>query len=339
MEIQWNVPNVIFLPCLFAISYNHIYICLETISSTIYPFWESGNARADIEMKLNKYILEENKFKSNWFYGFLTIICAPEQSEFFENICFDGSEITFAEASQFIKNNQVINELYLKELQETYSNDWVLEKIKLEENLTSTEPHHLLLKNCLLQHLADLVILIGLITLETYSLMGRNDIKKYMVISGLTLLSTYFLSVLWFFLPFVLNFVSDKIFPLPKKQDRQKESFHSASFCVLTHSVIWIYIYILYRFKAKTESLPREILDKQDTTLKNNTKQIKREFTCIICLKVMKAPLQIFGCSSDHLMCSKCVSTVKKCPKCKEDFNKMKPNRRLTSERLLVALF
>ena len=28
------------------------------------------------------------------------------------------------------------------------------------------------------------------------------------------------------------NFVSDKIFPLPQKQDRQKESFHSASFCV-----------------------------------------------------------------------------------------------------------
>ena len=337
-----EIPNVIYLISLSAIFYHHFYICLETISSTIDSLWESTHARSDIEMKLSKYISEEKKFKSDWIFTFLSnmlsIICTPEErgTEAFEAFCHE-QEVTFDEASQIIKNNEEINGFYQNALQESQSNQWVLEKLQLETELKNSEHPHQLLINCLSQYATELIILIGLITLEAYSLIGINDIMKSIVISGLTLVSTYFMFILWLYLPLVLNFLSDKIFSITAKEQDQKEYFHSVCFCVLTHSVIWIYIFYRFKFKTKDESSQVKILDKQDAP-KNNTKQIKQEFKCIICLNVMKAPLQIFGCSNDHLMCSKCVTTMKRCPKCKEDFNKTKPKRRLTSERLLAAL-
>ena len=59
------------------------------------------------------------------------------------------------------------------------------------------------------------------------------------------------------------------------------------------------------------------------------------EFECPVCMEVMVAPLQIYGCSNDHLICSKCVRCVNACPICRSSFRSQKPKRRFQCETLL----
>ena len=59
------------------------------------------------------------------------------------------------------------------------------------------------------------------------------------------------------------------------------------------------------------------------------------EFECPVCMDVMVAPLQIYGCSNDHLICSKCVRCVNACPICRSSFRSQKPKRRFQCETLL----
>ena len=67
------------------------------------------------------------------------------------------------------------------------------------------------------------------------------------------------------------------------------------------------------------------------------------DFECPVCLCQMADPIQIFGCSNDHLICSNCLEDLEKrksdnkykCPICLEDFNKKEPKRRFTYERIV----
>ena len=67
------------------------------------------------------------------------------------------------------------------------------------------------------------------------------------------------------------------------------------------------------------------------------------DFECPVCLCQMADPIQIFGCSNDHLICSNCLKDLEKrksdnkykCPICLEDFNKKEPKRRFTYERIV----
>merc|ERR1712170_34397 len=60
----------------------------------------------------------------------------------------------------------------------------------------------------------------------------------------------------------------------------------------------------------------------------------RKEFECPICYEDMKAPLQIFACSSDHYFCSECLSTpLERCSLCREDFSEHPPERRHAAEK------
>ena len=63
-----------------------------------------------------------------------------------------------------------------------------------------------------------------------------------------------------------------------------------------------------------------------------------KEFKCPVCMEVMEAPLQIYGCSNDHLICSNCVKCVNACPICRSSFRTQKPKRRFQCESLLTLI-
>ena len=67
------------------------------------------------------------------------------------------------------------------------------------------------------------------------------------------------------------------------------------------------------------------------------SKEVK-EFKCPVCMEVMEAPMQIYGCSNDHLICSNCVKCVNACPICRLSFRTQKPKRRFQCESLLSLI-
>ena len=89
-------------------------------------------------------------------------------------------------------------------------------------------------------------------------------------------------------------------------------------------------------------------LNSKSTALKNvaenmsvgKTSDLMLEFECPICSEEMATPLQIFGCSNDHFLCSECLENpgLKSCPICREDFASNKPTRRHAAEKLRQTL-
>ena len=63
-------------------------------------------------------------------------------------------------------------------------------------------------------------------------------------------------------------------------------------------------------------------------------------FECPVCLEIMKSPKRIYGCSSDHYICSDCLQSpdLKCCPICREDYETVRPQRRFQSEQILATL-
>ena len=105
--------------------------------------------------------------------------------------------------------------------------------------------------------------------------------------------------------------------------------------------------------RLKDKNLPknrRKELEKGNVAMRKNLlKKMENEsnsevdFICPSCKMVMKSPLKIYSCTKDHhLFCSECLENgrIKKCltSQCLEDFTIHIPNRRLTSERLVMCL-
>ncbi len=63
------------------------------------------------------------------------------------------------------------------------------------------------------------------------------------------------------------------------------------------------------------------------------------DFRCTICTKLMIKPLNIFGCTQEHLICHLCVEQMEQCPACNETFSSSPPIRRFTAEKLADLLF
>ena len=94
-----------------------------------------------------------------------------------------------------------------------------------------------------------------------------------------------------------------------------------------------------FAIEALNKCMKGPLSSQEDKTETNRRKlKIESEFKCLICIQVMKSPLQIYACSFDHLICSNCIKNIKLCPECKEDFIRQPAKRRLTSERILSAL-
>ena len=106
--------------------------------------------------------------------------------------------------------------------------------------------------------------------------------------------------------------------------------------------------------RLKSKNLPKNRqreADKNRNKLKksllerlgNESVTSEADFVCPGCQMVMKAPLKIYSCTSDHhLFCSGCLENgrILKCLNdlCLEDFTINIPHRRLTSERLAACI-
>lgn len=89
--------------------------------------------------------------------------------------------------------------------------------------------------------------------------------------------------------------------------------------------------------KQCTKVNSEEKIEETKVPSKALSKEVK-EFECPVCMEVMEAPLQIYGCSNDHLICSKCVRCVNACPICRSSFRSQKPKRRFQCESLLTLI-
>ena len=94
---------------------------------------------------------------------------------------------------------------------------------------------------------------------------------------------------------------------------------------------------ILQKLKPTT-CLPMDVIQNVDS--EGKTSDLLLEFECPICSEEMVEPLQIFGCSNDHFLCSECLENpgLKSCPICREDFTVHKPTRRHAAEKLRQTL-
>ena len=65
-----------------------------------------------------------------------------------------------------------------------------------------------------------------------------------------------------------------------------------------------------------------------------------RELECIVCIEVPLPPNQIFSCSNQHLLCTKCKinPVISKCPLCKQDFAKTPAERNRLAEKMIQML-
>ena len=91
---------------------------------------------------------------------------------------------------------------------------------------------------------------------------------------------------------------------------------------------------IIQYLASKEHNLPSSIVKK------SKAERLREEFECPICQEDMRRPLQIFGCTNDHLLCSECLKDprLKACPICREDFASNRPQRRTTTEKLVENL-
>ena len=91
---------------------------------------------------------------------------------------------------------------------------------------------------------------------------------------------------------------------------------------------------IIQYLASKEHNLPSSIVKK------SKAERLREEFECPICQEDMRRPLQIFGCTNDHLLCSECLRDprLKACPICREDFGSNPPQRRPTTEKLVENL-
>ena len=91
---------------------------------------------------------------------------------------------------------------------------------------------------------------------------------------------------------------------------------------------------IIQYLASKEHNLPSSIVKK------SRAERLREEFECPICQEDMRRPLQIFGCTNDHLLCSECLRDprLKACPICREDFGSNPPQRRPTTEKLVENL-
>ena len=76
-----------------------------------------------------------------------------------------------------------------------------------------------------------------------------------------------------------------------------------------------------------------------DDDLIIRAEQVKKDFECKSCLRVMMRPLLIYACSNDCYICSMCLGLgLVSCPICSENFEENPPSERKTAERLLATL-
>ena len=69
-------------------------------------------------------------------------------------------------------------------------------------------------------------------------------------------------------------------------------------------------------------------------------KAILKEFECPVCFDIMLPPKKIGACSKDHYLCGTCIMSLtnRRCPECREDFNRIKPTRRRKAEKIIEKL-
>ena len=66
----------------------------------------------------------------------------------------------------------------------------------------------------------------------------------------------------------------------------------------------------------------------------------RRELECVVCIEVPLHPIQMFSCSTQHLLCTKCKNNpvISKCPVCKQNFAKTPAKRNRLAEKMIQAL-